>query len=308
MPKCIRHDIGLESALHLTDSGTEAAVLLIEDLGDVCDVMTYIERGSMIKEDSANVREQIARCGEALGVSLARLHSNETLKALSQRPHIESIFSQSLTDHLVWSAMLDLLPAYLKPFPDAEQLYQRVEEDFKRPKYTYPQVLCHGDFHTGNIMMPASVDATEPPAVLDWEFAHLGRGLNDDAVKFTASLHCALIDARNNENTRQLATILRLLIEKFSSGYRETARLCYSADPDDTALQLMRSAMLFHGTEMIVYGSEFMEDSAALPDMLAVGVWYLRRACEDMATFARQDLDLLRKEEDGMVITSLFLN
>ncbi|KAJ6785183.1 hypothetical protein PWT90_01594 [Aphanocladium album] len=270
--------------------------------------MSYLQSRSATPHLPPNLEAEIFTTGEVLGVSLAGLHSQDTLRRISSDSGTRAIFSQSLTNHLVWGAMLDALPQYLSSFADGKDLFVRVEQDFKYPRYNYPLVLSHGDFHTGNVIMPLPDSGSAAPAVIDWEFAHLGRGINDDAAKFTASIHCILIDARCEDARGALATLLRKLLSGFCSGYRRTARQRWDENPNDVSLQLLRSAMLFHGTEMIVFASEFMSDSAALQEMLLVGVWYLRHACADADAFARQDLARLALEEDESIINSLFLN
>lgn len=303
VPKCERHDQGIESELGLTDSNTEASVLLIEDMGETCDIASYLQRSAKGESISPELETQIYSHGEILGTSLAKLHSQEALKAVCGHPETKNAFSQNLTDHLVWGAMLDDLPPYLESFTDAEELYKRVEDDFKRPQYHYPLVLSHGDFHTGNIMISPSHPT---PIVLDWEFGHLGRGFNDDVPKFAASLHCMLIDARRR-NPR-LAKLLRALLAGFRSGYRAKARrTCDVRDPRDETLRLLRSAMLFHGTEMIAFGSYFMGESAALREMIGVGMWYLRRAGADVEDFIRQGVEMLKEDEDEAMLSSFFL-
>ncbi len=309
VPKCIRHDMGAESRLGLTENDSEASVLLIEDLGDVQDIMSYLEDCAKLPALPPNLEAHIFSAGQSLGTSLAKLHSQKTLAEIARHPSTMAVFSQFLTDHLVWSAMLDSLPEYLSSFEDGNELYQRVESDFKTAQYDYSLVLCHGDFHTGNVMVSSASASPAAPAVIDWEFAHLGRGVNDDAAKFTASIHCILIDARRGNKNETLANLLRRLVSGFCSGYRETAQRRYDAkNPDDANLQLLRSAMLFHGTEMIVFASEFIPDSAALQEILSVGAWYLRRSCADANAFAKQNLAVLALEEDERIMGSLFLN
>lgn len=270
--------------------------------------MSYLQSCTAEPDLSPNFETRVFATGQILGVSLARLHGQDTLSRILGNSSSRAIFAQSLTDHLVWGAMLDSLPEYLSTFDDAKELYQRVETDFKSPEYNYTRVLCHGDFHTGNVLVPSADSDAAAPAVIDWEFAHLGRGVNDDAAKFTASIHCILIDARRDSSKEPLAVWLRRLLSGFCGGYRETAQLRYDTEnAEDANLPLLRSAMLFHGTEMVVFASEFMEDSLALKEMLAVGVWYLRCAGADATAFAKHDLAALALEEDEKIINSLFL-
>ncbi|KAJ3498689.1 hypothetical protein NLG97_g932 [Lecanicillium saksenae] len=309
LPKCYRRDSGPESSLGLTGDATDASVLLMEDLGDVQDIMSHIQNNAAAPHLPPNLEAQILAAGEILGISLARLHSQYNLSRIANYFSTQAIFSQSLTNHLVWGAMLDSLPEYLSTFADGKELFLRVEEDFKFPKYSYPRVLSHGDFHTGNVLMPSPNSGSVIPIVIDWEFAHLGRGINDDASKFTASIHCILIDARRDGCGASLVTLLRRLISGFCSGYRTTAQQRWDAkNAEDKNLLLLRSAMLFHGTEMIVFASEFMSESLALQEMLSIGVWYLRNACADAEAFASQDLAKLALEEDESIINSLFSN
>ena len=283
-------------------------MLLIEDLGQIEDVFTCLEAWSK-QYYSPNLPSQITAAGITLGTSLALLHSQSTVDGIGQFPEIRDTLSQSLAQELVWAVMVDPMPKYLKELPGGDELARRVAEDFKTPKPALSAVLSHGDFHNGNIMFQnclANLHDKLDPIVLDWEFAHLnGRGINGDAAEFTAGLHCKLIHARNNDPA--LARLLRGLLTGFCKGYRETARRRYRADKDDVDLQLLRSAMLFHGTEMVSCAFEYSSESKAFDDIFEVGVWYLRRAGKDMCEFVREKNLVLLREEDEGIVTSLFL-
>lgn len=309
LPKFVRHDEGIESALGLTGQDTEASVLLIEDLGQITDICTSLEEWAKLS-NLPNLPSQIAAAGVTLGTSLARLHSQETVDKLSRFPKTFEILSQSLTDKIVWAVMVDPMPKYLKSLPDGEELNRRVVEDFKVPNPNLPQVLCHGDFHNGNVMLPSSLpgpDDTIVTSVVDWEFAHFnGRGINGDAAEFTAGLHSKLITARTDNPT--LADFLRKYISGFCSGYRETASRRYSPQADDVNLQLLRSALIFHGTEIVSCAYEYSSDSKAFEEMFAIGVWYLRRAGSSAEDFMKDENLSQLKDEDEGIITSLFLS
>lgn len=308
LPKCIRHDQGIESTLGLTKESTKASVLLIEDLGKLVDIFSCFEQWANVP-DKPNLEPQINDAGVALGASLAELHSQHTIDQLSRFPKTVEILSQSLTNELVWAVMVDPLSKYLKSLPDGEELCRRVTEDIKTPNNNFPQVLCHGDFHNGNIMLPTGLPGQTDsivPIVVDWEFAHLnGRGINGDAAELTAGLHCKLITARNDNPP--LAALIRGFLKGFCSGYRETAARRYRVRHNDVNLQLLRSALLFHGTEMISCAYEYASDSKAFEEIFGIGVWYLRRAGSNVEEFMSEDNMLQLEQEDESIVTSLFL-
>lgn len=306
-PKCFQQDRGVESDLGLTESDSEASVLIIEDLGQIDDVFSCLERWARM-EYPPSLSSRIADAGRALGASLANLHSQFTVDKIAQFPETAKCLSQSLTQELVWAVMVDPMSKYLKDLPDGPELCRRVAEDFKTPMASLSAVLSHGDFHNGNVMLPKSLPRsghTLVPMVVDWEFAHLnGRGVNGDAAEFTAGLHCKLIKARKTDSV--LATFLRQMISGFCAGYRETSGLRYDTRPDNVNLQLLRSALLFHGTEMVSCAYEYSSESDAFCEIFATGVWYLSVAGENASEFAQEGNLAQLKEEDEGIVTSLF--
>lgn len=292
----------------LTKEATEASALLIEDLGQIVDIFSCLEQWARVP-DRPDLEFQINAAGITLGASLSRLHSQATIDKLKGRAKTAEILSQSLTNEIVWAVMIDPLPKYLKSLPDGDELCRRVTEDLKAPNTNFPQVLCHGDFHNGNVMLPISLPGPADsivPIVVDWEFAHLnGRGINGDAAEFTAGLHCKIITARNDNPT--LEKFLRIFLTGFCAGYRETATRRYRIEHDDVNLQLLRSALLFHGTEMISCAYEYSSDSRAFGEIFEIGVWYLRRAGSNVDDFMTEENMLLLGQEDEGIITSLFL-
>lgn len=313
LPKCLRHDTGAEKTLGLTQADDEASVLLIQDLGPISGIYTCLEAWASAPYTHELV-SQVAATGKNLGTSLAHLHSAETVAALNSSPEIFETLSQSLTETLVWKVMVDPLPKYLQHLPDAEELCRRVTLDIKTPSPALSNVLCHGDFHNGNVVLPARVPQpgeVVAPIVVDWEFAHLrGRGVNGDAAEFTAGIHVHLIKARTENEP--LAELLRALLQGFCAGYRHTAALrCgEGAEDGDVNLELMRSAFIFHGTEMISCAYEYQKESKAFEEVFAVGLWYLRMAGRDGDEFKNmvqsEGLNKLVEEEDEGAITSLF--
>lgn len=303
----MRQDQGVESDLGLTESSDEASVLLIEDLGPLLDIDTCLEQWAKT-EPSSELVSQVTQIGRYIGASLAHLHSRESVSKISRSPEISEILSQSLTNELVWHVMINPLPKYLKPLPDAEELCRRVTEDIKTPPAELSNVLCHGDFHNGNVLLPTALPKpgeSVRPIVVDWEFGHLlGRGVNGDAAEFTAGIHCHLITARR-ENP-PYATLLRALLRGFCFAYRDTAQLFYRSDGKSSDVHLLRSALLFHATEMISCAYEYTAESKTFEEMFGIGVWYLRLAGKDVEEFATKENLAKLAEEDESVITSLF--
>lgn len=308
LPRCVRHDQGTEQEIGLTEATTDASVLLIEDMGPILEIYDCLEKWA-VQDNIAELEPALLRMGERLGTALANLHSHRTVTTLAASPAIHDTLSQSLTNEIVWRVMVDPLPDYLKDLPDAESLCARVVQDMKTPAPELTSVLCHGDFHNGNVMLPDHLPKTDEesvPIVLDWEFGHLqGRGVNGDAAEFTAGLHCHWIKARGSNPA--LATLLSAVLRGFCGGYKKTADLRCRKDAADRVLnlRLLRSAMLFHAAEMISCAYEYDKDSEAFEDMFKVGVWYLRTAGEDIEEFMKEENLQMLREEDGGIITSL---
>ncbi|KAJ6784130.1 hypothetical protein PWT90_07280 [Aphanocladium album] len=302
LPRSVRHDQGTEQALGLTEATTEASVLLIEDLGPILDIYSCLEKWAT-EPNAEHLGDILTRTGETLGTSLANLHSHRTVEAIHAAPAIHETLSQSLTNELVWRVMVDPLPEYLTPLPDAEELCRRVTEDIKTPAARLSNVLCHGDFHNGNVMLATKLPgpgSAVTPIVVDWEFGHLqGRGVNGDAAEFTAGLHGHWIEVRAEDE--RLASLLQAVLRGFCQGYRQTAGLRCRPDAEDLNLQLLRSALLFHGAEMISCAHEYSAETKAFQELFAIGVWYLRRAEKDMVQFAEAgNLEKLREEDGGI--------
>lgn len=308
LPKCLRRDEGTELGLKISHKAENASVILLEDLGKLLSIYTSVARSA--KTAASPERDvKLSRLGSILGRSLAHLHSSKTMDVVKQQPHVAETLSLSLTDAVVWTGTMVMLPQYLEKFPDGARLYQRLVEDVKAPKYDYPECLVHGDFHTGNVMM--SQDDTsgleQRPVVIDWEFCNLhGRGINGDVPQFLSSLHCHLIGARTKDPA--CAHALRQFCRGFCSAYRDAASLRCKRDAGQVNCQLLRSALLLHGRDMVNYAIEFLGDDGEVDQMVNVGVWYMRRACDDMNGFVSDENWSLLRDEDEMFIQSLFLS
>ncbi|KAJ3485397.1 hypothetical protein NLG97_g6823 [Lecanicillium saksenae] len=109
-------------------------------------------------------------------------------------------------------------------------------------------------------------------------------------------MHCHWIEARGKND--KLAALIQAVVRGFCLGYRQTANLSCRHEAGDVNLQLLRSALLFHGTEMISCAHEYSADSTAFQELFSIGVWYLRHAGKDMAEFAEAgNLEKLREED-----------
>lgn len=307
LPKCLRHDQGTQAELHLSTSSEIASILLQQDLGDLTDIFSYIK--SLSEKPQPQDTAHISALGNTLGRSLANLHDPATLCAVLAETKLERTLTQNLTNEVIWSATMEQLPSYLQDFPNGDALFQRVAEDMRNPKYTYPACLAHGDFHTGNVAVSISniQERDQQPKVIDWEFATAnGRGVNGDAAQFLASLHCEIIASRQKDGTPELANLLRYFCSGFCAGYQHRARLECTMELNDVNFRLYRSALLLHGRDMINYARDFCEGHEADEEMVRVGVWYLERAGKDMDEFLGWSNMLELEREDEMLIRSLF--
>lgn len=305
LPKFIHHDQGTQSSLLLSNENEEASIILMEDLGEVAHLFKrlqiWAESGVSPKTTNA-----VSRIGDILGYSLAKFHSQKASKAIHAHPEIAQVLSQKLTDDVVWYLSMELLPEYLEKVFNGDKYFQRLVKDVKSPEYTYPLCLQHGDFNFGNIVLPLSEDDNMYPYVIDWEFGTgRGRGVNGDISEFLSLLHCRLIIARTEESG--LGDLIRTLLQKFCSAYRQEAGLKCTMSADDVNSQLYRSALLLTGRDILVYAFDACQDETTFKEMFNLSVWYFERAGDDMDEFLQESNRLELMNEDEGLIRSLFI-
>jgi len=131
-------------------------------------LMRYVSGETIARPILRNAEFETARLklSEQCGSSLAAIHS---IPAKGLPPELQ------LSDGLAQIAQYeDIYRGFGAPRPVFELALQWLKSNAPTPR---PNVLVHGDFRLGNLM----VDETGLAAVLDWELAHLGDPREDIA-------------------------------------------------------------------------------------------------------------------------------
>ncbi|KAK0392520.1 hypothetical protein NLU13_2015 [Sarocladium strictum] len=311
VPKFFGRDEGSESRLCVSSKTDEASIILMEDIKEAGNLREWIEFMAQSATHASAATECVSRVGHILGKCLAAMHSRRTADLIQTRPEDARALDRTDLDPVTWYLDMDIFPTFLSKEPKAEAYFDRLVEDYRGQKYTYPSCVAHGDFHFGNIILPLTQTPAEQtrPYIIDWEFStSRGRGVNGDAAQFLGILHCRLISAARQNSASPLTRLLRLLCRKFCEAYRERAALQCSMTAADPNSQLYRSAMLFCGRDMINYANDACaEDDEAFGEMMAVGLWYLEHAGDDMGEFVGQANRRDLANEDEGFIRSLFM-
>lgn len=306
VPRPLHRSQGMESKLLRTQELEDISILLIEDLGNVRNlrdtILAWAGLGTLDR-----VSEAVLRIGHTLGLSLAMLHSPDTIQAL-ESSGLQQVVSQRLTDDVVWFLSMELLPDYLAGAAKASEYFDWLVEDIKSPKHVYPPCLMHGDFNYGNILL--QTDALETgntqPMVIDWEFStSQGRGVNGDVSEFLSMIHCRVISGRHQQTPS--STYFRLLCTSFCSAYRDKAQLVCTMQVDDLNTQLYRSALLLSGRDILTFANDACHDDPAFGEMVAVGLWYFERAGPSMEDFVQESNAVQLAREDEGFVRSLFI-
>lgn len=293
-PCLLRHDYGTESSLHLTQQSLEASILLIADLGPLENCLEFLENNATTLPIN-----EVASIGATIGTILAGFHTTKLLNP-------PEILKNDMTHEVIFLVAVEPLKGQLAHLPNGAQLYNRIEEDFARPKYEYPKVLSHGDFHSGSVLIPEGSSSEAYPIVIDMEFSQLrGRGVNGDMAHFFASIHCGLIAAETSGDAT-VASVISCFIGSLCAAYQSGSVMEFCRRGDDIGAQLLRSAFILHGQEVINYAHDFCEDKGHAAKMTQVGVWYIERAGDDVEAFLDETNWGRMGEEHGMVIQSLF--
>lgn len=310
LPQFLHRSEGKESDLLRTDKDEMISVMLIEDVGNVCNLRDTIL--AFAEEASPNVDKLVANIGRTLGTTLATMHSATTARAI-ENSGVEQVLSQKLTDDVddvVWFLAMELLPGYLTGAPRAKEYFRWLADDMQRPQRAYPPCLMHGDFNYGNILVP--VDALEigngQPILVDWEFATShGRGVNGDVSEFLSPMHCRIIGGRHEQVPPSSARLFRQLCGSFCSAYREKAQLVCTMRPDDLNTQLYRSALLLSGRDILTFANDACADYANFEELIQVGLWYFERAGASVEEFVKESNRAELEKEDEGFIRSLFI-
>ncbi|KAK5999233.1 4-hydroxytryptamine kinase-like protein [Cladobotryum mycophilum] len=302
-PRCLRHDHGSESALKLTSSDQEASVILLNDLGHLVNVVEFLkacaDRPGLVSED------QIANIGRTVGQLFATIHSQETADKIKTQPGIAKTLTHSLTKKLVLNVAVEPIRERLSRPPNAEQLYARVLKDYQDSEYNYRQCLVLGDFtHASILLQPPGLGSDLTPVLVDWEFAQInGRGVNGDMAQFLANIHLELLGATENTTLYQL---LSRFMSELCAAYRDSANLVYKKESGDMNVQLMRSAFILHGREMLNQAHELHDNHPRFKNMACIGAWYIERAGDNINDFLDNDNWEEVQKEDALVIQSMF--
>lgn len=295
-PCLLRHDQGTEASLGLTTEENESSILLLTDLGSLVDCLEFltINAETFVSDNIPSL------LGDSVGKILAGFHTTELQNAPAP-------LRNDFTKDLVFMAAVKPLETHLAHLPNCQQLCKRVEEDYLYPNYDYPGVLCHGDIHSGSVLITKN-GGDAHPVVIDMEFAKLGgRGVNGDVSQFLASIHCGLIAAELNRDDASVAAISNF-VKKFCTAYRNGTRWIYSVreGAGNQGAQLMRSCFILHGREMINYAYDSCKVETHRKKMVQIGVWYLEQAADDVEGFTDKRRQEEFKTEHGLVIQSLF--
>jgi hypothetical protein len=298
-PQLIRHDHGKESALNLCDSDQEASIIILGDLGKLVNIVQFLKSGTA-------TAEQIAHIGSTVGQAFALTHSQDAAKNILKDAKAAQILTHSMAKDVVWKAAIEPVQERLAGCSNGQKLYHRIVQEWQAPHYKYRTCLSLGDFTPGTILLQSPQPGGDlTPIIVDWEFAQLnGYGVNGDIAQFLASMCCEIIGARDNSD---LYNSLLNFTTSFCQAYRDAAKLHIRRTVEDENLQLLRSAFILTGREIINQAFDVYRKSIYFEDTLQRGVWYVEHAGADMEEFiGRGNWDEVVMEE-GMMLQSLFI-
>lgn len=305
IPQLIRHDRGKESALKLNDSDQEASIITLVDLGKLVNIVQFLRTAA--KNPSIASDEQIAHIGSTVGQAFALTHSQGTTKRILENTETAQVLTHSMAESVVWKAAIEPVQERLAGRQNGQLLYDRIVQEWKSPKYETRTCFSLGDFTPGTVLLkdPSSGSSDLTPIIVDWEFAQVnGHGVNGDIAQFLASICCEIISAKGDS---VLHASLLHFTTNFCTGYCEAAKLHFKQAADDGNLQLLRSAFIMAGREIINQAHDVYGKSEYFQDMLDRGVWYVEHAGADMEEFIgdRNWAEIIK--EDGLLLQSLFI-
>jgi hypothetical protein len=236
--------------------------------------------------------------GSRIGEFFAKLHSPSTRQLVSTA--ISGDLENPVTKDLIFHAAVMTIQKYLAQFnvPNAQRLFHRVLADYQRVSMSEERCFVLGDFTPGAVLLAASGDGTQAMGIIDWEFSSEGRGPNGDMSQFQAVIHLLLVAAPMGS---QRHTALDSFIQGVCSAYNKhssrhfekqdllTLSKSYAAQTlprtESQNLQILRSALILHGREMINNSVEqewpdspHKEPNVLVQEMVQKGAWYLERA------------------------------
>ena len=169
--------------------------------------------------------------------------------------------------------------------------------------------------------------------MIDWEFAGIGRGANGDMAVFLAQLHLYLLASPASSSAQNaVKALIRSTVGEYRSqclrnqGGEQVMKdrrmdTIAAADLPVEIMSAIRSAFIVHGRKMINNALEREWSCDCCVDIEKVkrncnlvammvdrGVWYLRRAAEDIRKFSENVNWREVREEEERVILGLFLD
>ncbi|KAF7509202.1 hypothetical protein GJ744_008262 [Endocarpon pusillum] len=323
----------------------EEHVLIISDLGPLPNLSEFFDDLASIttakgvnKDSSARTSSGVTPISPAEGVMIGQ-KLGSFFAGLHQRTNVEMIRNEPYHDphFLKHDGMLDMvLEAAIRPvkeqlnlFPDlfphdaVSMVYQRVEDNFTRTSDDDEKVLALGDCWTGALLIGLG-HPTGPPevAVIDWEFACVGRGVNGDIAQLLAHL-CLFEIAAAWQGRADSGATIKAIMEGLIREYRSRSDALtqiwlaksklVAPEPHSLTARLLRSAFLAHGAEIVnnafwkdwvcfselccVRGPKEKHQCKLIQTMVRRGWWYLYHAREDEAGFVdKQNWDAIRDE------------
>ncbi|PMD30381.1 hypothetical protein L207DRAFT_641646 [Hyaloscypha variabilis F] len=317
----------IEALPELLYHGAEKHVLVLEDLGSLVTLYQYF---AAIPDEKAGFSEAGLDANQILGSRIgeffAELHSPTTRDIM--RTATSGKLENPVTKDLILQAAVMPIQEHLTQFeiPNAQILFRRVLEDYQRVNIPEERCFVLGDFTPGAVLLAASGGGTQSMGVIDWEFSSEGRGPNGDMAQFLAVMHLLLMAAPPGS---QRHNALDSFIQGVCSAYQtHSSRRLEQQDllilsKSDTAqtehrtksqnLQVLRSALILHGREMINNAVEqewqdspHKERSVLIREMVQKGTWYLEMAGNSVDEMLGPANLKELIQGDGGVILSLF--
>jgi hypothetical protein len=269
--------------------------------------------------------------GDYLGSFFAKLHSPRALSAIVDdtergkkyldNPHLGS---------LAFEGVIRLAKENLMLFPnlldtvEATELYDRIVGNCTSSDPANTCTLALTDCWPGALLVDhlGTIEDEGPAeltvAVVDWEFAGIGRGLNGDMAQLLGQfsmMECAAncnADTVRGEQLRTLMTSMGKAYRQvsFGEGSRWTTRASLSdaegfaaLEPKTPRTQMLRSAFLTYGAEIVHWAlikpwkcrnpaclidqkhTTVKQECATIQEMIKRAVWYLQHAKDDESEF-----------------------
>jgi hypothetical protein len=290
--------------------------------------------------------------GARLGAFFAKLHSPASLSVILQDPERGPYFLNN--PHLANFAFengIKPIKANLELFPqllskdDASVLYERAAKDNTKAILDEERSVTLTDCWPGSLLVsPFPQSSPENPAkiaVVDWEFASIGRGVNNDLAQLLARfalLHCAAECKQDVLRQKELSALVSAItisyheisIEERSAwticSGKSTAKLFADLDERSLRVKMLRSAFLTHGIEIMrcAFGKSWnceddrcmvgmkhttqKHECVMIKAMVERALWYFRHAKDDEREFCSEEncVALQQAYEDGKWLLNLF--